>query len=76
MKEKMKFVMAAVLLCLVLILLVAVVFPAVPSAEKMEPESEQTILTLVYAYQNTKWSSCVEEVIRRFEAENPHIDIQ
>ena len=76
MKEKMKFVTAAVLLCLVLILLVAVVFPAVPSAEKMEPESEQTILTLVYAYQNTKWSSCVEEVIRRFEAENPHIDIQ
>ena len=73
---KTKFITAAALLCLVLLFLAAVISPAAPAGEKTAPKNEQTVLTLVYAYQNNQWSSCIEEVIRRFEAENPHINIQ
>ena len=75
MGEKTKYVVLAVL-CAVLLILVAVILSAAPADEKTEPETERTVVTLVYAYQNTKWSACVEEVIRRFEEKHPDIDIQ
>lgn len=75
MKKKLKIGIMAVLLCAVLALLLAVLFPA-PSGEKDEGEPQKTVITLVYAYQNNQWSACIEEVIRRFEAANPFIDVQ
>lgn len=76
MKKELKFVIAAVLLCAVLVLLVAVCLPASPAAGQKESPEEKTVVTLVYAYQNNQWSACIEEVIRRFEDANPHIDVQ
>lgn len=75
MKKKLRIAITAVLLCAVLALLLAVLFPA-PSVEKTEDEPQKTVITLVYAYQNNQWSACIEEVIRRFEAANPLIDVQ
>lgn len=76
MKKEIKFVVAAVLLCLVLIFLLAMLFPSAPASENAGEEPEKTVITLVYAYQNTQWSACIEEVIRRFEEANPLIDVQ
>ncbi len=76
MKKELKFIITAVLLCSVLILLLAVISPMMTSDEKTEETPQQTVITLIYAYQNNQWSTCIEEVIRRFEAENPHIDVQ
>lgn len=42
-----------------------------PVAETAPPVT----LNLVYAYQNSQWNACVEEVIRRFEAAHPEIDV-
>lgn len=76
MKKELKFVIAAVLLCAVLVLLCAVSLPTPPTAEPADGTEEKTVITLVYAYQNNQWSACIEEVIRRFEQANPHIDVQ
>lgn len=75
MKKELKFIIAAALLCFLLVLLFAVFFPVSPSAEEGE-EEEKTVITLVYAYQNNQWSACIEEVIRQFEEANPLIDVQ
>lgn len=42
--------------------------------EKPTPEKDVTV-NLIYAFQNSQWNACVEEVVRRFEAENPGIYI-
>lgn len=76
MAGKSKFVIAAALLCLVLLFFVAIVFPVAPSNHQPEQSSEQTVITMVYAYQNNQWSACIEKVISRFEEANPHIDVQ
>lgn len=75
MKKELKFIIAAALLCFLLVLLFAVFFPVSPSAEEGE-EEEKTVITLVYAYQNNQWSACIEKVIRQFEEANPLIDVQ
>lgn len=60
---------AAVLAVLALIL--ALCFR--PEAE-LEPDKDVTI-ELVYAFQNSQWNACVEEVVRQFEEEHPDIHI-
>ncbi len=74
-KKELKSVITATLLCAALILLLMLLFPSPPSADE-EVKQEQTVINLVYAYQNNQWSACIEEVIRRFENANPHIDVQ
>ena len=76
MKKELKFVIAAVLLCAVLIFLLTALFPSSSPSEHGADEPEKTVISLVYAYQNNQWSSCIEEVIRRFEEANPLIDVQ
>ena len=76
MKKELKFGIAVTLLCLILLLLFLALSPVSPAGEKTEQAPEQTVLTLVYAYQNNQWSACIEDVIRRFEEENPLIDVQ
>ena len=75
-KKKFLIPLIVVLLCALLLLLLAELLPAVSPPEPAETEPEKTVLTLVYAYQNDQWSACIEEVIRRFEDANPHIDVQ
>ena len=76
MKKELKFGIGAVTLCIALVLLLTVFFPTRSLVQKDKNTQEQTVINLVYAYQNTKWSACIEDVISRFEAENPHIDVQ
>lgn len=76
MKRKLKLGIAAVALGAILVLLLTILFPTAPADREDGGQPEQTVVNLVYAYQNNQWSACIEEVIRRFEAENPHIDIQ
>ena len=76
MKKELKFVTAAVLLFAVLLLLLLALLSRPPNAKNEENVPEQTVINLVYAYQNNQWNSCIEEVIRRFEEANPHIDVQ
>lgn len=35
-----------------------------------------TAISLVYAYQNSQWSACLEEIIRDFEADHPGIEVK
>lgn len=43
--------------------------------EASRPEPHDVTISLVYAFQNSQWSACVEEVVRRFEDENPGIHV-
>lgn len=47
-----------------------------PAAE--EKTERDVTISLVYAFQNSQWNACVEEVVRQFEQANPgiHIDYQ
>ena len=65
---------AVVLGICTLVTLVVVLRQKTPVAPK--EEEEQTVINLVYAFQNKQWNACVEEVIRRFEEAHPHIDVQ
>ena len=76
MKREAKAVLIVVILCAALMILLAALFPAASFVAENEEEPEQTVVTLVYAYQNTQWSACMEEVIRRFREANPHIDVR
>lgn len=76
MKKSSFLAVVAVLLgiCVFLTLVVVLRQKAPAAPEKENPE--QTVITLVYAFQNKQWNACVEEVIRRFEEAYPHIDVQ
>ena len=76
MKKELKFTAVAILLCAVLLLLFLVLLSGRSPSENKEDQPKQTVINLVYAYQNTQWNSCVEQVIGLFEAANPHIDVQ
>ena len=73
---KKQWKIAAAALCAALVLLAAVLALVLRAPQQEDQEPEQTVITLVYAYQNNQWSACIEEVIRRFEEANPHIDVQ
>lgn len=76
-KKKLTITLIVVLLCAVLLFLLAMLLPPMmPPDKDTEEAPEQITLTLVYAYQNNQWSACIEEVIHRFEEDNPHIDVQ
>lgn len=71
MKQKLRRMAAAVL-----VLAALTVMPAC----RPEPAAEGTggtrvTINLVYAFQNSQWNACVEEVVRRFEDENPGIHV-
>ena len=76
MKREAKMVLILAILCVGLMILLAVLLPAAPGSQQAEKAPEQTVINLVYAYQNSQWNACVEEVIRRFEEEYPDIDVQ
>lgn len=75
MKREAKLVLLAALLGVCIFVLLLLTFRQ--DSHNDTPTSEtQTVIELVYAYQNSQWNACVEEVVRRFEADNPHIDVQ
>ena len=76
MKKEFKYATAAILLFSVLLLLMIMLLSSPTSEAKNEETPEQTVINLVYAYKNNQWNSCIENIIRRFEASNPHIDVQ
>lgn len=76
MKRDAVAVLVIVILCVALMILLAVLLPAAPSGRQAEEVPEQTVITLVYAFQNSQWNACVEEVVRQFEEAHPHIDVQ
>ncbi len=76
MKKDAKMVFATVMLCLALVALLTLLLPSTPDAKPQEEPQPQRVLTLVYAFQNSKWNSCVEELVRRFEEQHPDIDVQ
>ena len=61
-------------LCIVVLLLLT--FRGDEREHETETEPEQTVITLVYAFQNSQWNACIEEVVRRFEDSHPDIDVQ
>lgn len=76
MKREIRIGWSILALCIALMILLAVLLPAASTEEQTEDAPEQTVLRLVYAYQNRQWNACIEEVIRRFEAEHPEIHVQ
>ena len=76
MKREAKLVLLAVLLGLCILVLLLLTFRSDRNDLTTADDSAQTVIELVYAYQNSQWNGCVEEVIRRFEEANPHIDVQ
>lgn len=75
MKKQPKILIAAASFCMAVILLL-IVLPDSPSEKKTEELQKKTVITLVYAYQNTQWNACVEEIVRQFEEIRPDIDVQ
>lgn len=76
MKKELKYATAAILLLAVLILMLVMLISGTSPKARDDSAQAQTVINLIYAFQNTQWNSCVEEVIRQFEADNPNIDIQ
>lgn len=76
MKRDAKVVLFIVILCVALMILLAALLPTASSGRQGNESGDQTVIELVYAYQNSQWNACVEEVVRRFEEENPDIDVQ
>ena len=74
-KGKLLAAIAALLGVCVLLTLVLTLWQKAPETSRQE-DTEQTVINLVYAFQNSQWNACVEEVIRRFEETHPHIDVQ
>ena len=66
----------AVLLGLCIVVLLLLTFRGDEREHETETEPEQTVITLVYAFQNSQWNACIEEVVRRFEDAHPDIDVQ
>ncbi|MCR5667295.1 MAG: ABC transporter substrate-binding protein [Eubacterium sp.] len=62
------------ILAFALLLLVVFIFGNHKVNDTSE-EEEVTELTIVYAYQNSMWSSFIEKAATEFEAEHPEIDI-
>ena len=75
MKRESRVVLILVVFCVALMILLAFLLPG-GGQTRTEEKPEQTVINLVYAYQNSQWNACVEEVIRRFEEEHPDIDVQ
>lgn len=76
MKQEAKAVLILSVLCIGLMILLAVLLPAAPGGQQAAEAPEKTVIDVVYAYQNSQWNACVEEVIRRFEEEYPDIDVR
>lgn len=77
MKNKSVYLAFVSLLCIVLVCVFAATLRASHSSQNDgEAEEEKTVVSLVYAFQNAQWNTCIEELVNRFENDNPHIDIQ
>ena len=63
-------------LVLAVVLLLIFLLMGILPKDEGDPAEDPIVVTLVYAYQNSKWSSCIEDVVRKFEADHPGIDIQ
>ena len=73
MKRELKWRAAAAAAVALAVLAAALALRERPGAET---ELEQDItVSLVYAFQNSQWSACVEEVVRQFEASHPGVHI-
>lgn len=59
----------------VLAVLAAMVLALRDRPEAEAPVEKDVTIDLVYAFQNSQWSACVEEVVRQFEASHPGIHI-
>lgn len=76
MKRENKLALLAILLGICILVLLLLTFRDTDKKQSASPEDTQTKIELVYAFQNNQWNACVEEVVRRFEEANPHIDVQ
>ena len=76
MERESKSILIPVIIGVVLMLVLAFFLPTQPIKRDTESKARQTEINLVYAYQNSQWNACMEEVIRRFEADHPDIDVQ
>ena len=76
MKREEKLALLAILLGICILVLLLLTFRSDRSDLNTAEEPAQTVIELVYAFQNNQWNACVEEAIRRFEEANPHIDVQ
>ncbi|MBR5490709.1 MAG: carbohydrate ABC transporter substrate-binding protein [Oscillospiraceae bacterium] len=76
MKNKLQN-LAIILLIVVAIIVVCLLGFVLPkSAEEAESQNPQTTIELVFPYQNSQWTSCIEDIITSFEAARPDIDIK
>lgn len=75
-KQRRKFLWSLlILLLLAVAILLTVLFN--PLAQGDEPPQEDPVtITLTYAYQNSQWNACVEQVIQQFEADHPGIQVE
>lgn len=76
MKREGKLALLALLLGLCILVLLLLSFRDTDKQQSVSSADTQTTVELVYAFQNNQWNACVEEVVRRFEEANPHIDVQ
>lgn len=73
MKQDLKLRLAAASVVALAMVVVVLVLRDRPVPQHSQ-EKDITI-NLVYAFQNSQWSACVEEVVRQFEASHPGIHI-
>ena len=75
MKQTLKLRLAAAAAAALILVILAVVLILRNRPEPDAPEETDITISLVYAFQNSQWSACVEEVVRRFEEAYPGIHV-
>ena len=77
-KRRMELIIIVAVLALA-ILVVSVVSDGIINGgedESADQEPEQTVLELVYAYQNPQWNAAIEDCVEKFEEAHPDIRIE
>lgn len=73
MRQKIRRWIMAAAAAAAVVLVIVLALRDRPAAER---SAERNItIHMVYAFQNSQWNACVEEVVRRFEADHPGIHI-
>ena len=76
MKKELKTVVIFIFSAVVLAVIALVAFVQPKSNGNAEPENSQTVIELTFPYQNSQWTSSIENIIASFEERYPEIDVK
>lgn len=75
-KKRNRTLWAALVVGLMAMLILIALVPNLPREAEAGTEPEQVTIHLVYAYQNSQWNACIEDIVRQFEDANANINVE